>query len=166
MEVIETVISAFLGGTTGLLGSVVTAALGIWQSKIEIDKTRVEHAHVERLHEMNLKERSMEREHESSIAALEAERAIHIESYRHDASYGKASQWVINLLRMVRPLLTFVLLGYVGWLVFGHTNDLALRLEIQNNTIFMANMALGWWFGDRKFADRGRAVVGTPWRQS
>jgi len=65
-------------------------------------------------------------------------------SIKAEASSGVASKWVINILRLVRPSLTF-LLWIITAGIFLHTQNEA----IAEAAVFAATAATLWWFGDR-----------------
>jgi membrane associated rhomboid family serine protease len=60
---------------------------------------------------------------------------------------GTGSLWVIDLLRLVRPVLTFSLIVLVGMLYF--SADMGGRATIEASVIYMCSSAVLWWFGDR-----------------
>jgi len=61
-----------------------------------------------------------------------------------EAKIGKASLWVINLLRLVRPVLTLML-----WLITGWIFSVTQNGSIVEAAVFAATAATLWWFGDR-----------------
>jgi len=69
-------------------------------------------------------------------------------SYAHDSNTGKASQWVIDTLRMVRPSVTGILIILLG-IIYFTIADLGSKAEIVSSVIYMATSSVTWWFGDR-----------------
>lgn len=65
-------------------------------------------------------------------------------SIKAEAAIGEASKWVINLLRLVRPVLTLLLWLITGW-IFAVTQE----GSIVEAAVFAATAATLWWFGDR-----------------
>ena len=65
-------------------------------------------------------------------------------SLKAEAALGKASLWVINMLRLVRPTIT-LLLWIITAMIFLVTQDSA----IIEASVFAATAATLWWFGDR-----------------
>ena len=70
-----------------------------------------------------------------------------VASYGHDSMGGTSSVWVIDVLRLVRPVLTFALILLVGILYFKAAPG--GRATIEASVIYMASSAVLWWFGDR-----------------
>lgn len=147
---IETWTSLASGGLLGLLGSLCNKGFTLLdkvsQTKLrqqeqdfELKKIRLEHQlqqalstdHVERV---NYRTRSSIRE----------------ASYQHDIGGGKESRWVVNVVRLVRPLLTvgLVILTAFIWYTAGY-QDLALRQTVVDAILFCTTAAMTWWFGDR-----------------
>jgi hypothetical protein len=77
-----------------------------------------------------------------------AEISLRAASYQHDQSAVPASPWAVNVLRMVRPVLTGGLIILVGVIYF-RTENLAQQEVIIQSVIYMASSATLWWFGDR-----------------
>ena len=65
-------------------------------------------------------------------------------SIQAEASIGRASQWVINLLRLVRPCLTLTL-----WIITAGIFVQTQNQAIAEAAVFAATAATLWWFGDR-----------------
>jgi len=138
-------------------------------------------------HELALAQMQMQRELELRKAGLEAqERIAHIQTdqlqiqadvtmaqtnlqerqalYAHDIEISKgASQWVINLRALVRPVITygfFLLLVFVD--VFGfyyaiHTDipfDQALNMLWDDDTQQIFASIIAFWFGSQAFAKK------------
>ena len=77
-----------------------------------------------------------------------AEIGLRQASYSHDQSAGQASQWATNILRLVRPGLTFGLIVLVG-IIYFRTDDIGQQETIIQSVIYMASSSVLWWFGDR-----------------
>jgi hypothetical protein len=91
-----------------------------------------------------MKARAQESEIEIELAAQAGSWKGLEASIKADAASGKASRWVVNLLRLVRPALTFLL-----WII---TAGIFLRTQnqaIAEAAVFAATAATLWWFGDR-----------------
>jgi hypothetical protein len=140
--------SVLTGGATGLLGMVVTSGLSIWEAKEKRETLKVTQSHELVLLEKQAEIRGREIESEQAIAEMNAAAARLAASMEHDASYGKPSKAVGNVLRFFRPLLTLFLLGLVAAIYFT-TRDLGTETEITNGVLYMATAAGLWWFGDR-----------------
>jgi hypothetical protein len=68
-------------------------------------------------------------------------------SYGHDNSMGARSLWVVDILSLVRPILTFGLVLLVAVLYF--YADAGGKASIEASVIFLCASAVTWWFGDR-----------------
>ena len=70
-------------------------------------------------------------------------------SYAHDASYGPTTVVISSMLRFVRPVLTFGLLGFSGYIFLSVQEDPTIVRELSNQIMFLTTTAVAWWFGDR-----------------
>lgn len=167
MTLLSTLISFLMGGLPKILD--------LFQDKAD------------KKHELALAQMQMQRELELRKAGLEAqERIAHIQTdqlqiqadvtmaqtnlqerqalYAHDIEISKgASQWVINLRALVRPIITygfFLLLVFVD--VFGfyyaiHTDipfDQALNMLWDDDTQQIFASIIAFWFGSQAFAKK------------
>ncbi|MHA1539219.1 MAG: hypothetical protein ACTSXQ_01945 [Alphaproteobacteria bacterium] len=142
--------AVFAGGATGIFGSFVGKIFGIvmnWQAH---KMKRDEWAHEARLLELQQKARDKETEHEAEIMALQLG-AVDIGSLPEDVNFdkGAASQWVVNFLRLVRPILTILLLVFAIIIWFTISDSIETEKAIIEFVLYAAMMAITWWFGDR-----------------
>jgi len=124
------------GGATGIVGSILGKAfsfLDAWQAE------KAASADHQRTLEMM--------EVQSKMKAGEAENEMRIASYTHDTGTGQSAEWVTNILRLVRPVLTFSLIGLV--LVLYLEAQPPGRDMIEASVVYMMSSAVLWWFGDR-----------------
>ena len=144
-DVIGTVLT---GGATGIIGTIIGKGFSFidsWQKEKAADKEHTRSIELYRLQsELKLEEREKEIEGEMQVAEINLRAA----SYQHDQSAGPASPWAVNVLRMVRPVLTGGLIVLVG-VIYSRTEDLAQPEVIIHSVIYMASSATLWWFGDR-----------------
>ena len=131
-ELLGTVLS---GGITGVLGSILGKGLSFLDYWVDEKKKDREHLRTIEMIKLQGQTTKIEREGEQKIA-----------SYAHDTGIGTGSQWVIDLIRLVRPFLTFLLIFILFILYF---NDPIGRDTIEASIIFMASAAFLWWFGER-----------------
>ena len=82
-----------------------------------------------------------------AMAEANADSNMRMASYSHDSMGGPSSMWVVNVLRLVRPTITFGLIILVGFLYFGA--DIGGRATIEASVIYLSSSAVLWWFGDR-----------------
>lgn len=129
-----------LGATLGALGSIVNTGLGIYREKVQIaaeEKRRSDEYEIARLNASK----------EKQITAINADAQSLAASYKHDTETGEASPWVINIIRLVRPSITFYALGLITVFWFFATDvDKAIIITA---TLDICSMAVAWWFGDR-----------------
>ena len=142
--VIELLTTIFGGGVSGLLGTAVTKYFGYLEAKQKQEERKEERKHELSLLDKQAELRAQEAESEQQIAAWDA----FAQSYNHDASTGKGSQWVINILRLVRPVLTLILLGLTG-LIYFNLDDTELQGVIVHGVVYTSTTAVLWWFGSR-----------------
>lgn len=138
---------ALFGAGTGGIGLIfggISRAFTWWTERKE---KADEHQRVIELTKLQYTLRSQEKELEHEIAMDGAAVELRRASYEHDSKAGKASQWVVDTLRMVRPSLTGALIILLAAIYF--TSDATQQLEIVAAVIYMATSAVTWWFGDR-----------------
>jgi len=142
-------IASLIGGPiTGLLGSAF-GIFGKWMEARERRKDReLEQAHELKLQQLNIQARGQELEQESLIAERQASADMLAASYRHDASFGEAHRWVVDVLRLMRPLFTIMLIMLTG-IIFWKASDGAAQHKIIATILYMTEVALTWWFADR-----------------
>jgi len=143
-ELLGTVLT---GGITGVVGSVIGKAFSFLDAWQEEKKATNEHGRTLELLELQNKIGAEESEREMEIAQAKIDADSRVASYSHDSMAGTSSIWVIDLLRLVRPVLTFSLIFLVGILYFKAAPG--GRATIEASVIYMASSATLWWFGDR-----------------
>ncbi len=110
----------FIGGLIGLLGSVLPEGIGIVKSvvnhKQEIDLLKAtasieanKSASQERIAGIQSETHLRQMESDQAIAQLAAEQKSTSSAQRHDKSVlAGASQWVVNIAAVIRPMLAIV----------------------------------------------------------
>ena len=154
----DILLSLFTGGATGLLGTALSAGLKLFE-RAQAQK------HELKLRELDLRHLAAEAASAERIAAIEAESAETAAewaglqaSYREAASrwtegqtLTPAQSWLLVLVDVVRglmrPGLTVVLIGYVGWAY--HTSTLNAA-QIISTILYLATACVLWWFGSRQ----------------
>lgn len=139
------------GGLLGLVGSLLNKGFTFMDSRNEYKKLQAEQSfELQRLkimQRMQAQQSAMKRQivHDTTHTMIKEA------SYAHDTNLGKASRWVVNVLRFVRPLLTLglVALTTLMWYHSLNVGDEALRQSIVEAVLFCTTAALTWWFGDR-----------------
>ena len=144
LELLGTVLT---GGVTGIVGSVIGKAFSFLDAWQEEKKADHDHERTVALLELQNKFGAEESEREVAIAQSKVDADSRMASYSHDSMAGTSSLWVIDLLRLVRPVLTFSLIVLVGMLYF--SADMGGRATIEASVIYMASSSVLWWFGDR-----------------
>ena len=150
-ELIATVVS---GGATGIVGSIVGGVFKWLDRREERREAADRRVHEIKLQEMQIQVRAAETESELAIIQAESSRDQLMASYAHDSAAGPARPWVAAVLRLVRPTLTFVLIGLTAAIYFtldtdGVVDGLALKAYIINIIVYTTSAAVLWWFGDR-----------------
>lgn len=164
---LETIFAGLSGGLTGLAG-------GLLQTGLDFFKQREDNKHALKMAELDLKSQEMEFQHQVQVESMIAEKEIAVaeakalaESYSADsASYSKGSanwlMFIVDFVRgLVRPALTIYLIYMCASILAaleGQQNTIAnldpqsqheLYESIIDQILFMANMAVSWWFGSR-----------------
>lgn len=137
LEILNPIIGALVGGA----GSALSKWIGIKEKKQDFE-------HEIKLLEMQKEIARSETENELAIVQESTYSDMRTASYQHDMASGRTSRWVNNTLRLVRPVLTLLLILLV-WFIWHTTADDEQKADIINNVMFMASAALTWWFGDR-----------------
>ena len=134
---IDTLMSVLFGGATGILGTIISKGLSIWEAAEKRKELKIKNEH-----ELALYDKQME----SKISMAELD--LRSNSYDHDNQTGQGSQWVVNTLRMVRPSLTLFLLILLA-IVYFTTQDIAFEASVVDAIVYASVSATLWWFGDR-----------------
>jgi hypothetical protein len=149
---LDTILSVATGGASGLLGTIISKGFSIFDNIQEEKKSQREHERTIEMHRLDAELRSVEHENEKAIAEVQAAAEIRAAAYGHDASYGQPSKWCTNVLRLVRPVLTFGLIILTGIIYFSATNN--GKIDIESAVVFMLGASIAWWFGDRSMQSR------------
>lgn len=137
-------VDAAAGGVFGILGTALGRVAGFFERKQTFKHEQARWSHEYKLHELNMQARSQETEMELALAAQSGSWNGLEASIKAEAAIGNASQWVINVLRLVRPVLTLLL-----WLITAAIFIITRESTIAEAAIFAATAATLWWFGDR-----------------
>ena len=143
-ELLGTVLT---GGVTGIIGSVIGKAFSFLDAWQEEKKATNEHGRTIALLELQNKLGAEESEREMAITQSKIDADSRVASYSHDSMGGTSSVWVIDCLRLVRPVLTFSLILLVGILYFKAVPE--GRATIEASVIYLCSSSCLWWFGDR-----------------
>lgn len=135
---------AMAGGAFGILGTALGRVASYFERKQTFLQEEKRWGHELQLHELQMRANKQETEMELAIAAQKGSWDGLRASIDADANIGMAAQWVINILRLVRPSLTLLLWLITAW-IFAKTQD----GDIANAAVFTATAATLWWFGDR-----------------
>tara|TARA_R110000787_G_scaffold132641_5_gene244904 strand:- start:1944 stop:2402 length:459 start_codon:yes stop_codon:yes gene_type:complete len=144
----EVLMGIVSGGATGILGSLFGRVAGIFEAVEKRKNMKLEFDQEFKMQTLNIQAHDRELESEERIISNQTASSMRQASYGHDTGYGKPSKWVINILRLVRPTLTVMLLGLTAW-IFGTVVENGLKINVINQVLFMTSMALSWWWGDR-----------------
>jgi len=144
----DLLLTVLSGGATGILGSLLGRVFSFAESWVKEKEKAADHERVMQLtrlqYELGAKEKELEHEIQMDVAASN----LRMASYEHDSKTGKASQWVIDTLRMVRPVLTGVLVVLTG-VIFFWTDNAGQQESIIQSILYMTSSAVLWWWGDR-----------------
>ena len=135
---------AMAGGAFGILGTALGRVASYFERKQTFAQEEKRWGHELHLHELQMRANKQETEMELAITAQKGSWDGLKASLDADANIGIAAQWVINILRLVRPSLTLLLWLITAW-ILARTQD----GDIANAAVFAATAATLWWFGDR-----------------
>lgn len=117
------------GAILGAVGGVINKGISLFENhqQAKIDQKR--------------------RTDELEAAKINADKETQIASYKHDSDIGTGSPWVVDVLRLVRPSITFyaLILITVFWF-FANDQDKGLIIA---STLDLSAMSVAWWFGSR-----------------
>ena len=145
--------SVLTGGATGLIGSLLSKGIGSFEASQRRKDKALEYEQELKLLDKQAALRTAETENELAIANAETAASLREASYAHDNSLGKPHRWVVDVLRLVRPVLTALLLVLVGGIYFT-TDDFAMKAGVIDSVLFMTSSAVTWWFGDRSLQSK------------
>jgi len=137
-------LDAVAGGIFGIFGTALGRVAGYFERKQTFKQEALRWDHEYKLHELQMAAKAQEAELELALAAQEGSWRGLDASIKADAAIGTASKWVINVLRLVRPVLTLMLWLITAW-IFAVTQE----GSIVEAAVFAATAATLWWFGDR-----------------
>lgn len=146
----------FGGGATGLLGTIFSRVFDF------VDKYQ-DRQFILAKYRLDAELRAKEMESEERVAEIKGYSDTLAASYLHDTGAGTGSQWVIDILRLVRPVITLMLWILMGLIWFSivqdikHAHDLpwlaqesiTLKSQIVGTVAYCATAATLWWFGTR-----------------
>jgi len=144
---LDLLMTAFTGGATGIIGSIIGKAFSFLDFWVEEKKADSEHGRTIQLLELQNKLGAEENERELEIVKTKAAGDARTASYQHDIFLGNGSVWVVDVLRLVRPVLTFTLIILVGILYF--QSDINGKNIMEASVVYMCSSCVLWWFGDR-----------------
>ena len=137
-------LDAVAGGLFGIFGTALGRIAGFFERRQTLKHEVLRWSHEYKLHELQMAAKAQETELELALAAQQGSWQGLSESIKAEAAIGEASKWVINLLRLVRPILTIMLWLITAW-IFAVTQQGA----VVEAAVFAATAATLWWFGDR-----------------
>lgn len=143
------------GGLLGLGGSVVTQVLTWRQKKQEakdaLDRATLDYAHEKDMASINGAAASQAANQSFLFGQMQAQFAAMQASIADQTQLsGHVSQWVADVLALVRPGLTLLLvLAALVMAVAAAAQIAPSALAPFHEFASMASMAVAWWFGDR-----------------
>jgi len=143
-DIIGLGLDAVAGGIFGIFGTAIGRVAGFFERKQTFEQEQARWGHEIKLHELNMQAQAVETEMELALAAQAGSWAGLNASIIAEASIGPASRWVINILRLVRPILTLLLWFITAWIFLKTQNS-----AIAEAAVFAATASTLWWFGDR-----------------
>ena len=109
-------LDAAAGGIFGIFGTALGRVAGYFERKQTFKHEVQRWGHEYKLHELQMQAQAQETEMELALAAQQGSWRGLDASIEADSNIGKASLWVINTLRLVRPTLTLLLWLITGWI--------------------------------------------------
>ncbi len=149
------------GGLFGYIASAANRLIGIKEAKIKFDQDKQraewtrsdkaqERQHIANMHKLNAENRKAETEQEIRLIERRFDGEARIASHKDQTALAlnpQGEQWTINLLRLVRPILTLYF-AICALIIFIMIKDVNIRSEVVMQLLYLAGMSCGWWFGD------------------
>mgnify|MGYP003651684559 CR=1 FL=1 len=145
--------SVLTGGATGLIGSLLSKGIGIFEAGQKRKALQIEYEQELKLLDRQAALKTAETENELAIVHAETSASLREASYSHDNSVGKPHRWVTSCLRLVRPILTAGLMIIV-LVIYMTTNDFAMKAGIIESVLYVFSSSTTWWFGDRSLQSK------------
>jgi hypothetical protein len=142
------------GALIGLAGSAMNRAANYAEKRQEMQSDEAKREHEFR---MATAEHQMQKE----SAETQADSDLRSASYKHDAETVGASKWVINIIRLVRPIVTgyALVLETIIWFALLQTGNEKLQEVVVLAVLDTAACAITWWFGDRSATSYTRRMI-------
>ena len=142
------------GGATGIIGSAIGGVFKFLGARQAAKEKAAERSHELDLQRLQISARDAETENELAILTTQSASDQLRDSYQHDATVGATTPLIAGVLRMVRPLLTFVLIALTATIYFTLDSTVLaqgvdLQARIVNTVVYTTSAAVLWWFGDR-----------------
>ena len=145
--------SVLTGGATGLIGSLLSKGIGIFEAGQKRKDRQLEYEQELKLLDRQAALKTAETENELAIVHAETSASLREASYSHDNSMGRPHRWVTSCLRLVRPILTSGLMVIV-LVIYMTTNDFAMKAGIIESVLYVFSSSTTWWFGDRSLQSK------------
>lgn len=140
---LELLLSAGGGGLFGIVGSIAKKFGDYKMKKLELSHALSMAAEERQNMQMEMELTKVQGKIDLELAESHADALGLQAAINAEASITGASQWVTNLRGSVRPILTYALAGLSISMVW-----LSPQNPWNNDVIFMAMTAVGFWFGD------------------
>lgn len=143
-----------IGALAGLAGSALGRAANYFEKKQEMQADQARREHEFRMATAQLQV-------QKEIAETQADSDLRAASYKHDSETVGASRWVINIIRLVRPVITIyaLMLETVIWVALMHSGNERLQEIVILAVLDTAACAITWWFGDRSSQTYAKQLV-------
>lgn len=120
--------------TGGGIGAVVGAVQRVVEKYQDNQFKKIEFDHVEKMQNLQFEHETMKQRAALLVEEVRTAGEAVVATYEHDGKF-KPSQWVDNIRALVRPVLTFVLVG----MAYQHPDEF----------LALASAVVTWWFASR-----------------
>jgi type IV secretory pathway TrbL component len=157
---------------SGPIGALFGAAGAIAGKVLDYKSKQLEHAHALAMRDKDREQLAMELANKSEVARVEADQQVAMREFdsvaaaiaADRATYGDSRTGkIVDLVRgLTRPAITFLSMLLIGWMtvrVLRGGADLSAfeRVGLLREALFIAGVAITWWFGARPSGGRSRA---------
>ena len=164
----ELLLSIVSGGATGLLGTLLSGGLKLWnsaqQTKHEIQLRKLDLEHMRAEAELAVRITEVEMESEARQAEYDAMRASYREAstrWTQGQTLSRGQLWLLVLvdvvLGLMRPFLTTAFVALTGILYWYSSDSFAIEQQVNATILYLATVCVTWWFGSRHIEKKVQA---------
>lgn len=134
-------LTGLAGAVAGVVGSGIGRVGAYFERKQEIAAESAK-----RKDDMELAK--IQTDGQTAVADLNTYTALRKASYDQDMALGTPDTWVVDVLRLIRPVITVYAL-ILETAIYCTSSDEGVKRMLVTAVVETASMTITWWFGDR-----------------